>query len=106
MNKFWREHCHHLTFLPEKYQTVDAVVFMLESIRNLRADTLTAVINLYEDELYKRKQQEASMQLLYIQKQQNEQLQNAIHTIEQSQDLLHSDLQSVQALQFFDLISK
>ena len=106
MDAFWAKHCHLIEFLPKKYQTADAVVFMLESVKNLRADTLTDVINLYEEELFRRAQLKSTKQIAQMQQQFNEQMLEAMQDIERGQETLQSDLRIVQAMQVYDIITK
>lgn len=53
--------------IPEAYATMDAVVFFLTALHNMRADNLKEAINLYEEELHKRQMldlQQQEMDLL------------------------------------------
>lgn len=53
--------------IPEDYATMDAVLYFLSVLKNMRADNLKEAINLYEEELHKRKMlnyQQQEMDLL------------------------------------------
>ena len=91
-----------IEFLPPKYHTLYAVGFMLESVQNLRADTLTDVINLYEDEIRWRKTQTAIAQQNLIRENYARQLNNIMSQIEKNQQDLHSDLQNIQIMQMYN----
>ena len=104
MVSFWNLYKPLIEFLPEKYQTIDAIGFMLESVKNLRANTLTDVINLYEEELRWRKTQAAIAEQSMLQQLQNQRFNDTLYEIEQNQQKLHSDLQNIQAMQFFDMM--
>ena len=103
---FWELHKSLIEFLPEKYQTLDAVAFMLESVKNLRANTLTDVINLYEEECRWRITQATITQQAMLQQLQSQRLNDTLREIEQNQQNLHSDLQSIQTMQLFDMIKR
>lgn len=99
---FYSLHKDVIEFLPQKYHTLDAVGFMLESVQNLRADTLTDVINLYEDEIRWRKTQTAIAQQNLIRENYARQLNNIMSQIEKNQQDLHSDLQNIQIMQMYN----
>ena len=106
IEEFWTLHKPLIKFLPTKYQTADAVAFMLEAIKNLRADTLTGVINLYEEELHWRKTQSAIAQQTMLQQRQSACLNNMLNEIADNQETLHADLRSIQVLQTMELFNK
>ena len=83
-----------------------AVAFMLEAVKNLRADTLTGVINLYEEELRWRKTQSAIAQQTMLQQRQSACLNNMLNEIADNQETLHADLRSIQVLQTMELFNK
>ena len=49
--EFLEKNNHRIQFLPVDYQTSDAAGFMLQAVKNLRADSLKEAINLYAEEL-------------------------------------------------------
>ena len=66
-NKFQELYKTLISFLPEKYHTPHAVSFMLEAVKNLRTDSLTGAINLYEEELRWMKTQKTIEQQMKMQ---------------------------------------
>ena len=103
-NKFWATYKPLIDFLPEKYQTLEAVAFMLESIKNLRAHTLTEVINLWEAELKDIERLSAMRSMAEAQRIQNERVMSALAAVQENQAALHSDLQTVKTMQAIDLM--
>lgn len=91
-----------IAFLPQKYQNMIAVCYMLEFVQNLRASTLTDAINLYEKTLL----DEALLAQAKQQQLQNNRILNALQEIESNQQTIHSDLQNIQIMQFYDIINK
>ena len=78
----------------------------LEAVKNLRADTLTGAINLYEEELRWRLTQKAISQQTALQQLQAQRLNDTFNEIQKNQQMIHSDLQTIQALQIVDMINK
>ena len=63
-----------IQFIPENYRYSIAVQYMLDAFRNQRADTFKEAINLYEEQLHRWKLENASEQMLTLQRQQMSEL--------------------------------
>ena len=103
METFMREHKNLLDFLPEKYHTIMAISFMLESVKNLRADTLKEVINLYEQELHLLEQERILQNNVRMQQLQNQRMIYAMEQIKSNQEIIESNILDIKALQIVDM---
>lgn len=63
-----------IQFVPANYRYLIAVQYMLEAFQNQRADTFKEAINLYEEQLHRWKLENASAQMLTLQRQQMSEL--------------------------------
>lgn len=63
-----------IQIVPSNYRYVIAVQYIVESFQNRRADTLKEAINLYEEQLHRWKLENASEQMLTLQRQQMSEL--------------------------------
>lgn len=104
LRQYAEENDHLIRFLPSSYRNPQAIAFMMKAVENLRADNLTDVINLYEQELHYLEQERilsnsAEMQRLY-----NESMLYAMDSINQNQKRINSNLQFIQAMQFINML--
>lgn len=65
-----------IVVVPENYRYLMAVECMYGYFVNRRADSLKEAINLYEEELYRMRQEQRSEQMVALQRQQNSALNN------------------------------
>ncbi len=93
-----------LAFLPVTYQNLKAIGFMISALENLRADNLTDVINLYEQELHYLAQMQVLRQTQAMQKIHSENMLHAITAIQKNQDRINSNLKKIKALQTIDIL--
>lgn len=68
MQRIYKEYGDMLTFLPKKYQNLQATSFMLMAVKDGRADTLKEAYNLYEEQLHRWKLEDAAYQAAEIQR--------------------------------------
>jgi len=106
INEIWAGYTGYFSFLPEKYQNVYAVSFMLDAVASMRADTLKEAINLWEDELKWIKDQEQKRQYETIRQRQNEQMLAAMSELEANQELINSNLRDIKFMQYVDYMKK
>ena len=104
LDAFLEQETHFLEVVPSKYRHMDAVIFMLECVKNLRALNLTDAINLYETELHQRSLRGILQSAAEQQKLMHEQTMLAMAEIQSNQERVHNDLQAVTALQVADMI--
>ena len=105
LQKFVDETCHFLDFLPNNYRNPQAVGFMLKAIENLRANTLTDVINLYEQELHFMEQRRILEDTAEMQRIHNENMMYAMESINRNQERTNANLNVIQAMQFISMLS-
>lgn len=100
---------HLIAFLPSNYRNPNAINFMLNAIKNLRANTLTDVINLYEQELHLLEQERLLKEVVQTQQQLQEQYYYSMleiaDTIRNNQDQINSNLRTIQTLQFLNMFN-
>ena len=101
-NEIWEQHKSLLDFLSENYRTLDAIGFMLKSVKDFGADTLERAKLLYQEELRHREQMGAIAQQNMLQQRQMQSMNDALIGIQQNQQLIHDDLKSIQTLQALD----
>lgn len=89
-----------IQFLPSNYRNPQAVGFMLKAIENLRANTITEVINLYELELHHLEQERILNNNAEIMRYNNE----LMESLNRNQERINSNLQITQALQIFNML--
>jgi len=104
--KVWKGCSEFYDFLPEKYQEFYAVLFMLDAVKSLRADTLKEAINLWEAELKWIAEQQQKRQFEAIRQRQNAQMLAAMSAIESNQEQLNSNLRDIKVMQFMDYYNK
>lgn len=104
LQKFADANRHFLDFLPSNYRNPQAIGFMLRAIENLRADTLTDVINLYEQELHFMEQRRILEDTAEMQRIHNENMMYAVESINRNQDRINSNLNFIQAMQFISML--
>ena len=104
--KVWNSCSEFYDFLPEKYQELYAVLFMLDAVKSLRADTLKEPINLWEAELKWMAEQQQKRQFEAIRQRQNEQMLAAMSAIESNQEQINSNLSDIKVMQFMDYYNK
>ncbi len=105
LQKFADENRHFLDFLPSNYRNPQAIGFMLRAIENLRADTLTDVINLYEQELHFMEQRRILEDTAEMQRIHNENMKYAMESINRNQERTNANLNVIQAMQFISMLS-
>ena len=103
--KYTEDNAHFLSFLPNPYHNLHAVGFMLSALENLRADNLTAVINLYEQELHHLEQMRVLNQNAEMQRIHNENMRYAMESVQRNQARINSNLQNIQMLQIIDILN-
>lgn len=89
------ENQQYLNFLPEDYQNIHAVGFMIKAVHNLRADTLKEAINLYDLELKHLEAMEAAER----QRLQNESLRYTMELMNANQERGNRILTGIHAVQ-------
>ena len=104
LREYYQKNEHLISFLPSRYRNPEAIEFMMEAIENLRADNLTDVINLYEQELHYLEQERILSDSVEMQRRHNESMLYAMETINRNQERINSNLQFVQAMQFIDML--
>ncbi len=104
LRQFADENEHLIQFLPSCYRNPQAIGFMLKAIENLRADTLTDVINLYEQELHFLEQRQILENNAEMQRIHNENMLYAMDSINRNQERMNSNLQFIQAMQFINML--
>lgn len=104
--KMWKLAAECYDFLPTKYQEVTPVVFMLDAVKSLRADTLKEAINLWEAELKWMAEQQQKRQFEAIRQRQNAQMMAALSEIESNQEQLNSNLRDIKVMQYIDYYNK
>ncbi len=107
LRRYANENDYLINFLPSCYRNPDAIGFMLRAVENYRANTLTDVINLYEQELHYREQERIMNNLnsaIQEQNRQNENILYAMDSISRNQERMNSNLQFVQAMQFINML--
>ncbi len=104
--KMWKLAAECYDFLPTKYQEVNPVVFMLDAVKTLRADTLKEAINLWEAELKWIAEQQQKRQFEAIRQRQNAQMMAALSEIESNQEQLNSNLRDIKVMQYIDYYNK
>ena len=102
--QFMSENEDVLEFLPYRYQNTQAVGFMLKAIENLRANNLTDVINLYEQEVHYWEQNRILTNHMEMQRIHNESVQYALESIKRNQKQIKSSLRFMQTMQIIDNI--
>ena len=95
----------YVSFLPSCYRNPQAIGFMLQSVTNLRADTLKEVINLYEHELHMLEQERILNNVAEMQRIQNENTMYALNAIQQNQERINSNLRDIHTWQIFSTFS-
>ena len=100
---------YKIEFLPVDYQTADAAGFMLQAVKNLRADSLKEAINLYAEELKHRE----SMAAAERQRIQNEEMMYAMQMLNMnmenmtsSQERTNRTLNDINFIQTMDFLSR
>lgn len=106
LDNMWASCSEFYDFLPEKYQELYAVLFMLDAVKSLRADTLKEAINLWEAELKWMAEQQQKRQFEAIRQRQNEQMLAAMSAIESNQEQINSNLSDIKVMQFMDYYNK
>ena len=104
LREFADENEHLIQFLPSSYRNPHAIGFMLKAIENLRANTLTDVINLYEQELHFLEQRSILQNNAEMQRIHNENMLYAMETINRNQERMNSNLQFIQAMQIINML--
>lgn len=106
----WDTGKHFLEFLPQKYRTSQAIAFMGEAVKNLRADTLKEAINLYEDKMDRDIKWELEMEEIQEQsKVQREHMREMERLAEESagtQKRIEDDLEKIKEMQYYDMMNK
>ena len=103
--KYTEDNAHFLSFLPYPYHNLHAVGFMLQALERLRADNLTDVINLYEQELHHLEQMRVLNQNAEMQRIHNENMRYAMESVQRNQARINSNLQNIQMLQIIDILN-
>lgn len=104
--KNWKLASECYDFLPSKYQELSPVLFMLDAVKTLRADTLKEAINLWEAELKWIAEQQQKRQYEEIRRRQNAQMMAALSSIESNQEQLNSNLKDIKVMQYIDYFNK
>lgn len=107
--EFLEKNSHRIEFLPVDYQTADAAGFMLQAVKNLRADSLKEAINLYAEELKHRERMAAAER----QRIQNEEMMYAMQMLNMnmenmtsSQERTNRTLNDINFIQTMDFLSR
>lgn len=106
LEEYGEETKSYVEFLPEAYRNPQAIGFMMESVKNFRADNLKEVINLYEHELHMREQERILNNIAAIQEEQNRNMMYAMNEITQNQTRISSTLRNIQDIQIIDFLSR
>lgn len=106
LDNMWASCPELYDFLPEKYQELYAVLFMLDAVKSLRVDTLKEAINLWEAELKWMAEQQQKRQFEAIRQRQNAQMMAALSEIESNQEQLNSNLRDIKVMQYIDYYNK
>ena len=105
LNKYSEDNAHFLSFLPNPYHNLHAVGFMLQALERLRADNLTDVINLYEQELHHLEQMQVLNQTAEMQRIHNSNMLYAMEAVQRNQARINSNLTNIQMLQIMDILT-
>ena len=105
LGNYIKESTPLMAFLPHTYHNLHAVGFMLSALENLRADNLTDVINLYEQELHHLEQMRVLNQTAEMQRIHNENMRYAMESVQRNQARINSNLQNIQMLQIIDILN-
>lgn len=104
LRQYAEENDHLIRFLPSSYRNPQAIGFMMKAVENLRADNLTDVINLYEQELHYLEQERILSNSAEMQRLHNESMLYAMDSINRNQERINSNLQFMQAMQFINML--
>ena len=91
--------------LPPKYRTLDASCFMLEAVKNQRADHMMALTNLYEEELFRRGQLQILSNSVEMQRIHNENMAFAMNEVLSNQQVIQGELSEIKALEYANLFN-
>ena len=100
--EFMTGNANTLEFLPYSYHNIQAIGFMLKAIENLRADNITDVINLYEQELHYLEQTRILTNHMEMQRIYNENIQYALESIKRNQQQINSNIRLIQVMEIVD----
>lgn len=106
LQQFVDENQHRVQFLPSSYRNPQAVGFMLKAVENLRADNLTDLINLYEQELHFLEQERILNDQAEMQRIHNQNMGYALDAIQRNQDRINSNIQFGNAMHVLDILSR
>ena len=101
--KYTEDNAHFLSFLPYPYHNLHAVGFMLQALERLRADNLTDVINLYEQELHHLEQMRVLNQNAEMQRIHAENMEYAMQAMQRNQERINANLRGIQTMQIMDM---
>lgn len=101
--KYTEDNAHFLSFLPYSYHNLHAVGFMLQALERLRADNLTDVINLYEQELHHLEQMRVLNQNAEMQRIHAENMEYAMQAMQRNQERINANLRGIQTMQIMDM---
>ena len=105
-NEIWLNNKHILDFLPEKYHNILAIGFMLSTVENLRANTLTEAINLYENEIHHWELKNILNNTEKIQQKNNMYMQLILSETQRNQEILMDSMRDIKIMQLLDLTIK
>lgn len=94
-----------IAFLPDKYRNIYTLDFLLETVKNLRADTLKEAINLYEAHLSDMELKNQLNQMQMATQMQTEQLEimnNYMEQINRNQAQMSDDIADIKYTQYIE----
>ena len=94
LKEYMRQNQHKLSFIPEDYQDIQAVSFMIRVVHNLRADSLKEALNLYDLEL----KHQQTLAVAEQQRAQNENLMTAIKMVNARQEQINDKQSKTNAM--------
>lgn len=94
LKEYLRQNQHKLSFIPEDYQDIQAVSFMIRVVHNLRADSLKEALNLYDLEL----KHQQTLAVAEQQRAQNENLMAAIKMVNARQEQINDKQSKTNAM--------